>query len=191
MNLSTKDKIIEAAIELVNEKGYRGATTKEIAERAGLNEVTLFRHFGNKKGIVEAVIQKYGFVGVLENTFEEKVIWEAENDLKMLAREYQLLLEQKKAIILLSLKEAGKFPELDALIKHIPQKYVELLENYFEVMVKKGKIKKVDPSVVATNFLFINFGYFLMKTRINAVEEEFPIDDFINKNIEFFIQSLQ
>ncbi|MGR5897480.1 TetR/AcrR family transcriptional regulator [Bacillus cereus] len=51
MNLSTKDRIIKATVELVNEKGYKGATTKEIAKRAGVNEVTLFRHFGNKKAL--------------------------------------------------------------------------------------------------------------------------------------------
>jgi len=191
MKLSTKDKIIEATLELVNEKGYKGATTKEIAERAGLNEVTLFRHFGSKKGIVEAVIEKYGFVDSFENKFEEEVIWEIEKDLKMLVREYQSLLEQKKTVILLSLKEAGKFPELDALIKHIPLKYIKILEHYFEIMVKKEKIKKVDPFTVATNFAFINFGYFLMKTRMNPGEEKFPIDDFIEKNINFFIESLQ
>lgn len=191
LNISTKDRIIEATIELVNKKGYKGATTKEIAERAGLNEVTLFRHFGNKKGIVEAVIQKYGFVDLLENTIEEKVVWELEKDLKMLVRECQVLLEQKKIVILLSLKEAGKFPELDALIKHIPQRYIEILEDYFKKMIENEKMKKVDSSTVATNFVFLNFGYFLMKTRINPEGEEFLIDDFIEKNIDFFIQSLQ
>lgn len=30
LNLSTKDKIIEAAIELVNEKGYKGATQEKL-----------------------------------------------------------------------------------------------------------------------------------------------------------------
>lgn len=191
LSLSTKDRIIEATVELVNEKGYKGATTKEIAERAGVNEVTLFRHFGNKKGIVEAVIQKYGSIDLLENTFEEKVIWEVEKDLKMIVREHQFLLEQKKTVILLSLKEAGEFPELDALTKHIPQNYIEILKSYFEKMIEKEKIKKVDPTTVATNFVLINFGYFLMKTRINPMGEVYPIDDFIEKNISFFIQSLK
>ncbi|HLQ83158.1 MAG TPA: hypothetical protein VK121_04865 [Pseudogracilibacillus sp.] len=109
----------------------------------------------------------------------------------MLVREFQALLEQKKSVILLSLKEAGKFPELDALIKHIPQKYIKVLEYYFETMIKKEKIKEVDPYTMATNFAFMNFGYFLMRTRINPGEDDFPIDDFIEKNIDFFIQSLQ
>ncbi|MBC5638310.1 TetR/AcrR family transcriptional regulator [Ornithinibacillus sp. BX22] len=191
MSRSTKDKIIEAAVELISEKGYKGATTREIAERAAVNEVTLFRHFGNKKGIVEAAIQKYAFVDLLENTLEEKMTWELEQDLKMLVREYQSLLEKKKPVILLSIKESSEFPELDELIKHIPQKYIDLLENYFTKMMELGKIKRVDPSIIATNFVFINFGYSLMRTRINPGKKEYSIDDFIEKNIEFFIQSLQ
>lgn len=191
LKLPTKDKIMEAMIELVNEKGYKGATTREIADRAGVNEVTIFRHFGNKKGIVEAIIQKFGFVDSLENTFEEKVIWDVEKDLKMLVREYQFLLEQKKTIILLGLREADKFPELDILLKQLPQKYIEMLEIYFEKMIEKGKIEKLDPTIVATNFAFINFGYFLMKTRVHPTAKELPIDDFVESNIDFFIKSLQ
>lgn len=114
-----------------------------------------------------------------------------EQDLKMLVREYQLLLDQKKTIILLSLKEAGEFPELDQLMKHIPQKYIEILKGYFDRLIEMGKIQQVDSTTVATNFIFLNFGYFLMKTRINPIGEEYPIDDFIEKNIDFFIQTLQ
>lgn len=190
LKLSTKDKIIEATIELVNEKGYKGATTKEISKRAGLNEVTLFRHFGSKKGIVEEIIKKYGFIDSFENIFEKAIVWDIDKDLKMLVSEYQSLLEQKKTVILLSLKEAGKFPELDSLINHIPLKYIEILENYFETMMKKGKIKKDDPFTVATNFAFINFGYFLMRTRMDPEQEKLSIDYFIGNNIHSFIKTL-
>jgi len=72
--MSTKDKVIEATVELVNEKGYKGATTKEIAKRAGVNEVTIFRHFGNKKGIVEAAVEKYTFAGPLFDYFYDRVV---------------------------------------------------------------------------------------------------------------------
>ena len=50
----TAERIIQAAIELVKEKGYTAATTKEIAMRAGVNEVTIFRNFKSKKGVIEA-----------------------------------------------------------------------------------------------------------------------------------------
>ena len=41
----TQEKIMNAAMELIMEKGYGAATTKEIAVRAGVNECTLFRKF--------------------------------------------------------------------------------------------------------------------------------------------------
>ena len=48
----TQEKIMNAAMELIMEKGYGSATTREIAVRAGVNECTLFRKFAGKKDIV-------------------------------------------------------------------------------------------------------------------------------------------
>ena len=48
----TSQKIIDAAMELIMEIGYTAATTKDIARRAGVNECTIFRKFGEKKEIV-------------------------------------------------------------------------------------------------------------------------------------------
>lgn len=189
MTSSTRDKIIEAAVELINEKGYKGATTREIAKRAEVNEVTLFRHFGSKKGIVEAVIDKYSYMDLLQDRIAKQITWDLEKDLKMFVREAQILLNHKKTLILLTLKEAGEFPELDELVTFIPQIYKEILVDYFEKMIQTGKMRNSDISVIAENFIFINFGYFLMKTRINPVEE-MSIEDFVERNINIFIQSL-
>ena len=48
----TSEKIIDATMELILECGYAAATTKDIAVRAGVNECTIFRKFGEKKEIV-------------------------------------------------------------------------------------------------------------------------------------------
>ena len=56
MTLSdTETRILEAAAELIAERGYTGTTTSAIAEEAGVNEVTLFRRFDNKAGILQAL----------------------------------------------------------------------------------------------------------------------------------------
>ncbi len=51
----TETRILAAASELIAERGYSATTTSSIAERAGVNEVTLFRRFGNKAGILRAM----------------------------------------------------------------------------------------------------------------------------------------
>jgi AcrR family transcriptional regulator len=52
------DHILDAAIAIVVEHGYAGATTREIAARAGINEVTLFRRFESKARLVRAAIHR-------------------------------------------------------------------------------------------------------------------------------------
>ncbi|MDQ2866063.1 MAG: TetR/AcrR family transcriptional regulator [Candidatus Eremiobacteraeota bacterium] len=51
----TRMRILIAAREVIARKGKRGATTREIAEVAGVNEATLFRHFGTKEALIIAV----------------------------------------------------------------------------------------------------------------------------------------
>jgi AcrR family transcriptional regulator len=53
----TRQRSIQAAIELFAKQGVAKTTTKQIAELAQVNEVTLFRQFGNKHGLLLAVIE--------------------------------------------------------------------------------------------------------------------------------------
>jgi AcrR family transcriptional regulator len=55
----TEKRIVDAAAELFGERGYANTTTRAIAERAEVNEVTLFRKFGSKRGILEALAKSW------------------------------------------------------------------------------------------------------------------------------------
>jgi AcrR family transcriptional regulator len=44
----TSVRIVEAAVQLFSRKGYKGTSTREIAQLAGVNEATLFRYFSRK-----------------------------------------------------------------------------------------------------------------------------------------------
>lgn len=55
----TRERILAAAREVIGRKGKRGATTREIADVAGVNEATLFRHFGTKEALLVACAQHF------------------------------------------------------------------------------------------------------------------------------------
>jgi AcrR family transcriptional regulator len=55
--MDTKQKIIEASIHVFTEKGYLGSSTKAISEKAQVAEVTLFRKFGTKQNLFEAMLR--------------------------------------------------------------------------------------------------------------------------------------
>ncbi len=57
--MDAREQLLHAALKVYSTSGVRGATTKRIAQAAGVNEVTLFRHFGSKDALLqEALAQK-------------------------------------------------------------------------------------------------------------------------------------
>jgi AcrR family transcriptional regulator len=55
--MTNKEIILETALQLFGEQGYNRTPTSLIAKTAGVSEGLIFRHFGNKSGLLEAIIQ--------------------------------------------------------------------------------------------------------------------------------------
>ena len=55
--MEIRAKILEAAARVYSQHGFRGATTRLIAQEADVNEVTLFRTFGSKEALIEEAIR--------------------------------------------------------------------------------------------------------------------------------------
>ena len=55
--MDIRDRILKAAAHVYAQHGFRGATTRLIAIEAGVNEVTLFRTFGSKAALFEAMMR--------------------------------------------------------------------------------------------------------------------------------------
>jgi len=52
-----RNQLLDTALEIFSRKGFGGATTKEIAAAAGINEAVIFRHFPTKQALYEAVLE--------------------------------------------------------------------------------------------------------------------------------------
>ncbi|GGL48624.1 TetR/AcrR family transcriptional regulator [Sporolactobacillus putidus] len=187
---STQERIIEAFIELFRDYGYKGTTTRAIAERAGVNEVTVFRHFGNKRAIMDAAIQSVSYSPRLEKLIQEKVTWDLEKDLRMIASGYLGYMENTRDLLMIGFREAGNFPELNKMIVKIPLELKRVLVRYFSEMRQKGKIIDADIDYQAMNFLLLNFGYFLSKSRFADQVIPDSLDDFLNSSIQLFVRGL-
>jgi len=55
---TTREKILKAARETFIKKGYKGATTRKIAQEAGVSEVTLFRKFKSKSNLLREILNE-------------------------------------------------------------------------------------------------------------------------------------
>lgn len=56
----SREKLLAAAARVLAELGFAGTTTRRVAEEAGLNEITLFRHFGTKERLLAEAVRTHG-----------------------------------------------------------------------------------------------------------------------------------
>jgi AcrR family transcriptional regulator len=57
--LTRKEKITITSIQILDEKGIKGLTTREIASRQNITEPAIYRHFSSKKKIILSIIEKF------------------------------------------------------------------------------------------------------------------------------------
>ncbi|QTD43092.1 TetR/AcrR family transcriptional regulator [Sporosarcina sp. Te-1] len=187
---STTERILEAAIELVSEKGYAAATTKSIADLAGVNEVTIFRHFGNKRGILKAIIEKFSYGPILQKTIQLEVTYELKDDLLLFSEEYLRYMFSIKDFVLIGFREAGSFPEIDEEIANIPRVIKEELMKYFMEMQRRGKIMDIDVEPIAMSFIAINFGHFISAARLGSNVTTIDLTELLRTSVTIFSRGI-
>jgi len=72
-NGDTACKILEAAMEVFAEKGFRGATTREIAAKAGANVASLHYHFRDKESLYLKVLNRFIDESLSESPIPESI----------------------------------------------------------------------------------------------------------------------
>jgi AcrR family transcriptional regulator len=72
-SLNTQQRLIQAALDLFLSQGIQNTTTRQIANLAEVNEVTLFRNFGNKYGLLQAVIETPSLFHDMEETLVQSL----------------------------------------------------------------------------------------------------------------------
>ena len=144
-----KTILIDAALSVWREEGYRTATTLKVAQRAGVGEVTLFRRFGSKSALFQAALEseasRFQATGV---TYSGDLT----ADLSAMVDAYQSLLALNGAIVLDVLVESPKNAELAAIAKtpmHAIQAASRVLMRYQD----RGALRPGDPLVLVSALL--------------------------------------
>ncbi|WP_420577257.1 TetR/AcrR family transcriptional regulator [Ekhidna sp.] len=125
-----QEKILNAALKLFAEEGFRSTSTSKVAKAAGVSEGLIFRHFTNKEGLLQAIIQM-GEERAKE-LFSDIVL---EPDAKELLRKYiELPLKVKND------KEALEFWKLQFKIKW----ELELYGEHKMIVIEEALIRAFD-----------------------------------------------
>jgi len=96
---ATRERLIQAAIELISERGYAATGVGPVCQRAGVAKTALYWHFGSKEGLVAAVVERVGTTWIEELQKATYLEGDAPQRLERLIVEWRrLLLEQPQLI---------------------------------------------------------------------------------------------
>ncbi|BAZ43976.1 TetR family transcriptional regulator protein [Chondrocystis sp. NIES-4102] len=189
---STKARLIEAALDLFAERGVTETTTKAVAERAQVNEVTLFRNFGNKYRLLLAVLEDSAVFAKLVHSLVEKA--NSRGNVADFLEEYiqECLRTLNKApdLVRSIVGEAKNYPQENrlALGKGLSQanRYVA---NYLEEVIVAQNLETDLTCEQIVNLLnFLLLGYFIIESTTEGATFWDEEDDFLTSVVQLFLK---
>ncbi len=189
MTQNTADKVLRAASDLFAERGYAATTTRAIAERAGVNEVTIFRRFENKLGVLKALGAQWGEAQAGFAVDHAGDPADTRATLLSLARmEVAGARENGGAAIRLAF-EARSVPEVAELIGDGPKRNQEGLAQYMASRQAAGDLRDdIEPEAMAEAFFSLTSSYVMYRMVLGGAEmpEDVEADRRIEQLVELF-----
>ena len=148
-------EILETAARLICEKGYQGASLRDIAAACGLTKAGLYHHCRSKDDLLLEIMM-YGM-----DLFEEQVLLKVmpieapiERLRECMRRNVLLVTEDRtKEVTIILHEHATLTGEARARINARKKRYVRFLETSFAEAIRDGHIRPVNPKVAAFSFL--------------------------------------
>ncbi len=142
-----REKLLQAAVRVFSEKGYRAASTRDIARQAKVNPVTLFRLFGGKAPLHAAVVKHLFATSTLRAELESRLAppLEGRNLIEAAIEAISNAMFQapmSSRIILYSVLE-GDTRAIRAIWRDLERVYA-LLAGHIDSGIRRRRLRRVD-----------------------------------------------
>ena len=181
----TEQKIVDATIFLLDKEGMNGTTTKKIAKKAEVSEVTVFRTFKSKDNLLKIAKIYYSdyYLEKISDIFTNYEDTDLESLLKHIWGKLVNFLDNNLDIIKIALDELMSNPEEEKIFSKFSDEVLKNLTNIFQEQIDKGKIRKINPSAAAlTVFSVIVEGIIFWKfeSKVSNDDTNKYLDDFLD-----------
>ncbi|BDC49493.1 hypothetical protein F183_A18090 [Bryobacterales bacterium F-183] len=190
-----KQAIIEAAIRLFSEKGFRGVTTRELAQAVGVSEPVLYQHFQTKQEIYSGILDSMSAdleakVGQTRALIANPELTDREILRSMAMAMTQWYVEKPEFCRLLHFGalEAQEFSQL-FFARHASLHF-EILKNYFDQAMAGGRFRHVSSATAVWVFLgmVIHHQNTLALQHFNPYPQ--PIEQTLDEMLDLFLNGI-
>jgi AcrR family transcriptional regulator len=183
----TRQRILQAAAQVFAEKGYARATTRALADAAGVNEVTLFRHFGSKQGLFSAIIEAYAGPA-LNTAMTAQLTGDYRQDLLTMGGQVLNMLLERRDAMRLMLCEAEHFPEVRQAMAENPRQLRQALADYLRQQMAQGRVRPLHAEVAAQAFWGMFFAYTISQWLMDEpLDPDLSAEELVAQFVDIFV----
>jgi len=193
MNRDDKSKaILDAALEVFRLKSYHGATTKEVADAAGVSVGSLFRLFPNKEDLLTGLLTELVDT-VCPRLFAEKMDTilgdylgnHMEAAVKSFIHGRLVLFHENRHLISVIHAESAFNPSLrEAMYSQIYGPMRKLIEQFVSLGIAQGRFRPMDPSAaaryIASSILYTFLDVWYLNVELTGETLEKIENDFVD-----------
>jgi len=186
---STRERILKAAFELISDRGYLGASTREIAQKAGVAEVTVFRQFANKETLFAEVLRSFSSMPVMAELVPQLKMLPYEEALETLFICFIERLEANRGWIRVLNNEVVFAPEtMQQVYGSFLKRLFSVFTDFFRDAQDRGLIRQdLNPEYVARAFHSQAFGFFHIEGTLGVTSGLVPLRrEMINTFVKTF-----
>ncbi len=158
-----RTQILMGAARVFTEKGYHKATTKEIAQAAGVSEGTIYNYFDNKRELLLAMIELLALQS-LKSIIANQPPTDPKEFITMILRDRYQLAQERGYLVMPILAEMFTDAELrQEAYRKLAMPVAALLEQYIQNHIDSGLFRPVNPVIVTRMFIGAIVVNFTMK----------------------------
>ena len=157
-----REQILQTAVDLFSQRGFRGTTTKEIARVSGVSEAMVFRHFATKDALYGAILDNKGCQdGVHKFPWEEnEVLRKAVEDKDDFAVFYNIAFDainkhhSDVGFMRLLFYAALEEHELaERFFNEFVERIYQFIGEYIAIRQQDGAMREINPRIVVRSFM--------------------------------------
>jgi AcrR family transcriptional regulator len=144
-----RSELIEAALRLFAERGFRATTIAHIATATGTAHGLVYHYFGSKDELLEAVLDRYMFLPRLRDLLAVSPDRPASEVLTEIATGLSAMLRDRPEVLRIVVTESPTNPIVAGALAQVTEEGLALLTDYLRARMAAGELRIHDPSVPA------------------------------------------
>ena len=183
-----REQILRGSMKLFAEKGFRGTTTREIAQQLGISEALMFKYFPSKKALYRAIIRKR--TDGSEEMFFPKEAIQSKDDRQVFRSIASYLISKNTddpTFMRLIQYSALEGHELSKIFfeSHAMEK-TKLLSKYIRQRIKEQAFQNVPPLLAARAFMGMIL-YYVQSQELYGLKDHFNFSQ--KKVVDTFVET--